>query len=48
MCEREDCIQLIQDGNVVRGKVERKGVTLMDVSMRLGEYNNPMADQIIF
>jgi acetoacetate decarboxylase len=48
MCESESCIQLIQEGNVVRGKVERKGVTLMDVSMKLGEYNNPTADQLYF
>ena len=48
MCEREDCIQLVQEGDVIRGTVERKGVMLMDVSMKLGEYNNPMVDQIYF
>lgn len=48
MCERDDCIQLTQNGDVVRGIVERKGIRLMDVSMKLGAYNNPIADQIYF
>lgn len=48
MCEREDCIQLIREGDVVRGIVERKGVTLMDVSLKIGEYNNPGCGPIYF
>jgi acetoacetate decarboxylase len=46
MCESDDCIQLSQNGDVVRGIVERKGIRLMDVSIKLGAYNNPIADQI--
>ena len=48
MCEREDCISLKAEGDVVRGIVERKGVRLMDVSIKLGEYNNPITDQLYF
>ena len=48
MCERDDCIQLTQTDDVVRGIVERKGVRLMDLSMKLGAYNNPITDQLYF
>lgn len=41
ICEREDCITISKDGDVARGIVERKGVRLMDVSIKLGAYNNP-------
>ena len=41
MCEREDCIRIERNGDVVRGIAERKGVVLMDVSLKLGRYNNP-------
>ena len=41
MCEQKDCIRVIREGDVLRGMVERKGVLLMDVSLKLGEYNNP-------
>lgn len=43
MCEREDCIRIERNGNVLRGVAERKGVTLLDVSIKLGQYNNPGA-----
>ena len=41
MCEREDCIRIERNGDIVRGIVERKGVRLLDVSLKIGEYNNP-------
>lgn len=43
ICEREDCVKVVKEGNVVRGTVERHGTVLLDVSMELGDYNNPMA-----
>lgn len=42
MCESEDCITLERNGDSVRGIAKRKGVTLLDVSLKIGEYNNPM------
>lgn len=41
MCEREDCIKIERDGDVLRGTAVRKGVTLLDVSIKLGKYNDP-------
>ncbi len=41
LCERDDCIRIEQNGDVLRGIAERKGVRLLDVSIKLGEYNNP-------
>ena len=41
MCERTDCIRIERSGDVVRGIAERKGVRLLDVSLKLGKYNNP-------
>ena len=46
MCEREDCIRLERNGDVIRGVAERKGVTLLDVSIKLGKYNNPGAGAV--
>lgn len=46
MCEREDCIRIERNGDAARGIVERKGVRLLDVSIKLGEYNNPMTGGI--
>ena len=46
MCEREDCIRIERNGDVARGIVERHGVRLLDVSIKLGEYNNPMTGGI--
>lgn len=43
LCESEDCITLERDGNTVRGIAKRKGVTLLDVSLNIGEYNSPVA-----
>jgi acetoacetate decarboxylase len=42
----DGCIRLEYSGDAIRGIVERKGVRLMDVSMKLGEYNNPMVGSI--
>jgi hypothetical protein len=46
MCANLDDIRLERDGDSIRGIVERKGVRLMDVSMKLGEYNNPSVGNI--
>ena len=46
MCDSKDCIRLEKDGDSIRGIVERKGVRLMDVSMKLGAYNNPVTGKI--
>ena len=43
MCEREDCIRIERDGDRARATASRGGVTLLDVSIKLGKYNNPMA-----
>ena len=41
MCESEDCIRIEKNGERMRGIAERGGVTLLDVSIKLGQYNNP-------
>ena len=41
MCENPDDIFIEKKGDVMRGIVKRKGTVLMDVSIRLGEYNDP-------
>lgn len=41
MCESDDCIQIERDGDRARATVSRRGVTLLDVSIKLGKYNNP-------
>lgn len=46
ICEREDCIRIERNGDVMRGIVERKGVMLVDVSLKIGEYNNSMTGNI--
>lgn len=46
ICTNLDDIRIERDGDSVRGIVERKGVRLVDVSMKLGEYNNPMTGNI--
>jgi hypothetical protein len=46
ICDNKECIRLERNGDSIRGIVERKGVRLMDVSMKLGEYNNPMVGNI--
>ena len=43
ICESEDCIRIDRDGSRARAVVCRYGVTLLDVSIKLGQYNNPMA-----
>lgn len=43
MCEREDCIRIERTGDSLRGIAERKGVRLLDVSIKLGNYNSPAA-----
>lgn len=40
MCETKDCIQLERDDQRARAIVKRGGVTLLDVSLKLGHYNN--------
>lgn len=46
ICDSLDDIRIERDGDRIRGIVERHGVRLMDVSMKLGEYNNPMTGDI--
>jgi acetoacetate decarboxylase len=46
MCFHKDDIRLIKEEGRMRGIVERKGVRLMDVSIQLGEYNNPATGNI--
>lgn len=46
MCGSEDCIKIERDGDVLRGTVDRKGVRLLDVSLKLGEYNDPITGNI--
>lgn len=41
LCEAEDCIQIERDGDRARAIVNRGGVTLLDVSVKFGKYNNP-------
>lgn len=48
ICDAQGGIYLTKEDNKIRGIVERKGVRLMDVSMELGEYNNPMTGNIYF
>lgn len=43
LCESEDCIRIERDGDRARGIVCRNGVTLLDVSIKIGQYNNPAA-----
>ncbi len=46
MCESLECIRIERDGDVLRGIVDRKGVTLLDVSIKLGQYNSPAAGAV--
>ena len=46
ICENEDDISIKRDGDVLRGMVKRKGALLLDVSIKLGEYNNPAVGDI--
>lgn len=48
ICDAAGGITLEKEGDRVRGIVERKGVRLLDVSLKLGEYNNPMTGDIYF
>ena len=41
MCGSDDCIQIKRDGDTARATATRGGVTLLDVSVKLGKYNNP-------
>ena len=41
MCESEDCIKIEREGDCARATASRGGVTLLDVSIKLGKYNNP-------
>lgn len=41
MCEE---ITLERNGNVIRGMAKRKGIVLVDVSIKLGQYNSPVAE----
>lgn len=41
MCESDECIRIEKNGDCMRGIAERGGVTLLDVSIELGNYNNP-------
>ena len=46
LCDSLEDIRIERDGDRIRGIVERHGTRLMDVSMKLGEYNNPMVGDI--
>ena len=46
ICDFLNDIRIERDGDRIRGIVERHGVRLMDVSVKLGEYNNPMTGDI--
>lgn len=46
ICESDDCIRIERDGGRARGIVCRGGVTLLDVSIKLGQYNNPAAGML--
>lgn len=46
MCESLDCIKIERDGAVMHASAARGGVTLLDVELRLGEYNAPDAEGI--
>ena len=46
VCDAKGGIYLTKEGDRIRGIVERKGVRLMDVSMELGAYNNPMTGDV--
>jgi acetoacetate decarboxylase len=43
MCESEDCIRIEREGGRARAVASRGGVTLLDVSIKLGRYNDPAA-----
>lgn len=40
MCESDECISIERNGDCARAKVSRDGVNLLDVSIKLGKYNN--------
>jgi hypothetical protein len=46
LCENLEDISIERNGDVLRGTVRRKGSLLMDVSLKLGEYNDPAAGDI--
>lgn len=46
MCDNEDDIQIIKEDGRARAIVKRKGVTLLDVSVKLGKYNDPVAGML--
>lgn len=43
MCESEGCIRIEREGGRARAVASRGGVTLLDVSIKLGRYNDPAA-----
>jgi hypothetical protein len=43
MCESDDCIKIVREDGRARATASRGGVTLVDVSIKLGQYNNPVA-----
>jgi hypothetical protein len=43
MCANEDDIQIMKEEGRARAVVKRGGTTLLDVSIKLGEYNDPAA-----
>jgi hypothetical protein len=43
MCESDDCIKIERENGRARATASRGGVTLLDVSIKLGQYNNPVA-----
>ena len=41
LCESQDCIKIERNGYRARATASREGVVLLDVSIKLGHYNNP-------
>ena len=46
LCANEDDIQIERDGDRMRATVRRKGALLLDVSLKLGAYNDPSVGNV--
>jgi hypothetical protein len=46
LCESDDCIKIEKEDGRARATVSRGGVQLLDVSIKLGQYNNPAAGMV--
>lgn len=47
-CGSEGCIRIERDGDTLHGYAERRGTRLMDVSIRLGKYNDETCGRLYF